>query len=217
MHHGTTSTLTLLTGALACCLAGCGGPIDEDEGPPEAITQAGHLKGARRARAVVKDAAGAVLARLSFRAQYDGTTSVSVSATLAAAQAGFHGMHVHANDNPANGAGCIADPAQPPATHFVSADGHLTLPNRPHGAHAGDMPSLLVMGSGRGSLEFLTDRFLVSDLIGRAVIVHQGADNFGNVPVGAAANQYTPNAPDATALTEATGNAGPRLGCGVIE
>src|SRR5215210_4006804 len=26
----------------------------------------------------------------------------------------FHGFHVHANDNPANGRGCIADPSAPP-------------------------------------------------------------------------------------------------------
>jgi Cu-Zn family superoxide dismutase len=213
MNYGRTPTLALLATTLAFA---CGQP-PEDEGALESVEQAGHVKHARRAKAVVKDATGAVIARLSFHTEHDGTVSVSASATLAPAQAGFHGMHIHANDNPANGVGCIADPAQPPATHFVSADGHLTLPGKTHGEHAGDMPPLLIMSNGRASLHFQTDRFAVTDIIGRAVIVHQGPDNFGNIPVGAAPNQYTPNAPDATALTQATGNAGPRLGCGVIE
>src|SRR3712207_3754678 len=38
----------------------------------------------------------------------------------------FHGFHVHANNNPANGRGCVANPGQPSLTWFVSADGHLS-------------------------------------------------------------------------------------------
>jgi Cu/Zn superoxide dismutase len=52
------------------------------------------------------------------------------------------------------------------------------------------------------------------------VILHAGPDNFGNIPVGTAPNQYTPNSTDpvtgATVLTANTGNAGNRIACGVI-
>ena len=71
-----------------------------------------------------------------------------------------------------------------------------------------------------GSLEELvagaTDRVAVRDLLRRAVVLHVGADNLGNIPVGDAPTQYEPNSPEATSLTARTGNAGDRLACGVI-
>jgi superoxide dismutase, Cu-Zn family len=61
----------------------------------------------------------------------------------AAAPGAFHGFHIHANDDPANGSGCIADPAMAPSTWFVSVDGHLKHdPAEMHGGHAGDLPTL---------------------------------------------------------------------------
>lgn len=128
----------------------------------------------------------------------------------------FHGLHVHANDVPANGAGCLADPAQPPATWFVSADGHLTMPGRTHGGHAGDLPPVLVDADGTADLKFTTARLSLAGLDNRAVVLHAGPDNLGNVPVGAAPDAYTPNSAAATAKTHATGNAGDRVACGVI-
>ena len=55
-----------------------------------------------------------------------GSTLATVWASLPPGNGGIHGLHVHvhANDNPANGDGCIADLAQPANTHFLSADGH---------------------------------------------------------------------------------------------
>jgi Cu/Zn superoxide dismutase len=47
--------------------------------------------------------------------------------------------------------------------------------------------------------------------------LHQGPDNYGNVPVGTAPNQYTANSAEATTLTQNTGNAGARIGCAVIQ
>jgi Cu-Zn family superoxide dismutase len=129
---------------------------------------------------------------------------------------GFHGYHIHANDNPANGDGCVADPAQPATTHFVSADGHWNPTAVTHGQHAGDMPNVKVLGDGSAFLSFTTEINPLSDIVGRAVILHDGIDNHGNVPVGTAANQYTANSAAATTATENTGNAGIRIGCGVI-
>jgi Cu-Zn family superoxide dismutase len=128
----------------------------------------------------------------------------------------FHGFHIHANDDPANGSGCVADRTQPAATWFVSADGHLTMPGHTHGAHAGDLPSVLLNPDGTADLKFTTARLTPAQLEGRAVVLHAGPDNYGNVPTGPGAEAYTPNSPAATAKTQATGNAGDRVACGVI-
>lgn len=120
--------------------------------------------------------------------------------------AGFHGFHIH-------GIGSCVAPA------FTSAGGHYNPGAATHAGHAGDLPSLLVMEDGTGELRFKTDRVTIADLLagsGTAFIVHALADNFGNVPVGTAASQYTANAADATTLTANTGNAGARIACGAI-
>jgi Cu-Zn family superoxide dismutase len=129
----------------------------------------------------------------------------------------FHGLHVHANDVPGNGAGCLADPAQASSTWFVSADGHLAMPGHTHGGHAGDLPPVLLDADGTADLKFTTARLDLAALDNRAVVLHAGPDNLGNVPVGAAPDAYTPNSPAATTKTQATGNAGDRVACGVIE
>jgi Cu-Zn family superoxide dismutase len=130
---------------------------------------------------------------------------------------GFHGFHIHANDDATNGNNCTADPKQPPNTWFVSADGHYDRSKKPHGNHDGDLTSLFVMNDGRATVEFRTDRLTPSQLARRAVVLHAGPDNFGNVPVGTASTQYTPNSQAARDATQKTGNAGDRIACGLIE
>jgi superoxide dismutase, Cu-Zn family len=160
----------------------------------------------RELRAELKDAAGAVVGLVQFTPV---TGGVQVTTEIAGLSPGFHGYHVHANNDPANGEGCV-----PPT--FVSADGHFAAAGTGHGAHAGDMPVLLAMANGSARARFVTDRFGLADLRGRAVIVHAGSNNYGNIPVGTNPDQYTPNSPAATAATAATGNAGARVACGVI-
>ena len=154
--------------------------------------------------AELHDATGASVGTVVFTAAGD-STAVVVTARLPAGTDGIHGFHVHANNNPANGDGCIADPAQPANTHFVSADGHYNPGGGTHGAHAGDMPALFFTQDGKAAMTFVTDRFTPAEIKGKAVIIHAAPDNYGNVPVGMAANQYTPNSPDATTLPENTG------------
>jgi superoxide dismutase, Cu-Zn family len=145
---------------------------------------------------------------------------IRVTVTLPAgstATGAFHGFHIHANDNARNGNGCMADPAAPAKDWFVSADGHFTKSSHSHPDHDGDMTSLYVAKDGRATLEFRTDRIAPSELIRRAIVIHAGPDNFGNVPTGAGAQNYTANSPAATETTERTGNAGNRIACGIIE
>ena len=129
----------------------------------------------------------------------------------------FHGFHVHANDNPANGEGCQADPAAAPSTWFVSADGHFKAPAETHGGHKGDLQTLYLLANGKATATFYVDRFEPQELDGRAVVFHAGRDNYGNIPVGTAAEEYTPNSPAALTRTADTGNAGNRVACGVLE
>ncbi len=129
----------------------------------------------------------------------------------------FHGFHIHANDSPANGNDCAADPKAASSTWFVSADGHWRRSaEEGHGDHAGDMTSLYLNRDGRANLEFTIDRLVPGELFNRAVIVHAGPDNFANVPLGALATQYS-GASDAIVATRNTGNAGDRIACGTIE
>jgi Cu/Zn superoxide dismutase len=73
-----------------------------------------------------------------------------------------------------------------------------------------------VLSDGSALLNY-THEVAVADLTGHAVILHEGMDNFGNIPLGTAANQYTANSQDAITATQNTGNAGNRIACGVIQ
>ena len=170
------------------------------------------------AETTLRLAGGRDVGKVVFFGVNDTVTRVKVALDLPSGQpmAGFHGFHVHANDDPSNGSGCVADPAQPPATWFVSADGHLAEPGQTHGAHRGDLPPLLVTEKGRAYSVSITDRMHVDDVVGRAVLLNAGADNLGNVPVGDGPLQYTPNTPAALEETAAKGNAGDRVACGVV-
>ena len=129
----------------------------------------------------------------------------------------FHGFHIHTGADVVSGtSGCIADAAKASTTWFVSAGGHLKADGQLHSNHTGDLESILVNADGSASSTFTTDRFMPGELAGRAIILHAGPDNFGNIPKGTAADQYTPNSPSAITKTDNTGNAGDRVACGVI-
>jgi Cu-Zn family superoxide dismutase len=173
----------------------------------------------RWAQATLRSADGTRIGTVDFGGdRHSDSTEVTVRLRRASALTEFHGLHIHANDAATNGDGCIADPAQPANTWFVSADGHWKhVATETHGHHAGDLPSVFVNGDGTASVEFEVDKLTPNEVVGRAVVLHAGADNFGNVPVGIAADQYTAVSADATTKTQNTGNAGDRFACGVIK
>ena len=141
----------------------------------------------------------------------DGTTiGVSASATAArltevtvtldvpldaTAVRSFHGFHIHANDNSANGDGCQADPATQPATWFVSADGHLQHEGQRHGAHAGDLPSLHLNSDGSARTTFAIDRIDLAELAGRASSFTQGPTTSATSPSARRPTNTRPTAP----------------------
>ena len=112
---------------------------------------------------------------------------------VSGAPAGKHGIHVHENgscEDAGNAAGGHYNP------HGVE---HGFLPtNGLEKAHAGDMGNIEVNEAGEGSLEVdLPGTTLEGEhgIAGRAVILHEKEDDFG----------------------QPTGNAGGRIGCGIIE
>jgi|Tabmets5t2r1_1033131.scaffolds.fasta_scaffold01148_3 Cu-Zn family superoxide dismutase len=153
--------------------------------------------------ATLQDASGADVGWARF--ERDGA-AVHVKARAYGLPPGFHGFHVHAVG--------VCDGA----VGFASAGGHYNPAGASHAHHAGDLPSLLVKQDGTAELDFRTDGFTVDqllDLDGSAVIVHAGADNFGNIPSRYLSSATLIPGPDATTL--ATGDSGARAACGVVE
>jgi len=86
------------------------------------------------------------------------------------------------------------------------AHGHWNPTNEKHGKwgsgefHSGDIGNVQLDGDGNGELTMSTDRWTIggsdqTNILNRAVIVHSGVDDY---------------------TTQPTGNAGSRIGCGVI-
>ncbi len=124
---------------------------------------------------------------------------VAVVTVLAGVPRGFHGLHVHET-------GRCRRPS------FESAGGHFNPTGAPHGAHAGDLPVVYVMRMRFAVSIATTDRFRIRDLFdvdGSAVVVHARPDNYANIPP----DRYDPDPDEATL---ATGDAGERIGCGVV-
>ncbi len=124
---------------------------------------------------------------------------------------GFHGVHIHSVGK------CEANSAAPTGGapgDFLSAGGHFMAQGQ-HGS--GDLTSLQVRKDGGALLETTTDGFTKADLLGGAgtsIVIHAGADNFGNIP----ADRYNQvnGAPGPDQTTMSTGDAGKRVACGVI-
>ena len=98
----------------------------------------------------------------------------------------------------------------------MSADGHLKGGATARTATTrATCPSPYVQDDGTAHLASPPTR-AAPDLVGKALILHAGRNNFGNIPVGSEPNQYTPNSPAATTMTANTGNSGDRIACGVV-
>ena len=97
-------------------------------------------------------------------------------------ETGFFGFHIH------QGKECFG-------VDFSGAEGHYNPMGQPHPEHAGDLPPL-IRCRGNAYLSFRTDRFSVSEVIGRTVVIHSDPDDFHTQPAG---------------------NAGKKIACGVIQ
>jgi Cu-Zn family superoxide dismutase len=119
-------------------------------------------------------------------------TRVRVEGEIAGLSPGLHGIHIHEKGD------CSAADA-------MSTGGHFNPQSKKHGSpavpdrHAGDLGNLNANEYGKATLALMVDGISVGKgadgVVGRAVIVHAGADDL---------------------KTDPTGNSGGRVGCGVI-
>jgi superoxide dismutase, Cu-Zn family len=136
--------------------------------------------------------------------------------TVAAGQLapGFHGMHIHSvgKCEPAS----VAPTGGPPGD-FNSAGAHFQAGGHTTHPASGDLASLQVRGDGSAMSVTTTDAFTAADLLAgqkTALIIHEKADNFANIPPERYQQLNGTPGPDET--TMATGDAGKRVACGVI-
>ena len=119
---------------------------------------------------------------------------VTMKAEIVGLNEGNHAIHIHAIGD------CSAEDGK-------SAGGHWNPTDNNHGKwmeepfHTGDIGNLVANAEGKGTIERETDLWCVNcedeskNIVGKAIIIHEGPDDFSSQPSGAA---------------------GPRIGCGEI-
>lgn len=145
---------------------------------------------ALEAKAVISGTAGSTLKGTATFTEVDGGTRVVVE--VEGAPPGDHAVHLHQTGD------CSA-------ADFSSAGGHFNPDGHAHGKpgegehHPGDFGNMTVAADGTGKLELVADELTVAagkySVVGKSIIVHDKPDDFG----------------------QPTGNAGGRIGCGVVE
>ena len=204
-----TLTRAVLSAALVLALAACQkqddaavaeetpppapAPVDTTPAPPPLVTPDGGQVPPATANVMLQGKAGTnVGGALSFIAE-DGGVRVTGQLTGLPAN-GTHGFHVHETGD------CSA-------ADFSSAGSHFNPGNSAHGDrsaggehHAGDIPNQVADASGNATVDQRLAGLEIgtggpNDIVGRAVIVHEKADDYATQP---------------------TGDAGGRLACGVI-
>jgi Cu-Zn family superoxide dismutase len=121
------------------------------------------------------------------------TGGVAVVVHIENATPGVHGIHIHEKGD------CSAPDA-------ASAGAHFNPGGMPHAAptatqrHAGDLGNITIESNGTGHLEIVDDLLTVrpgpNSVVGKSVVFHEKADDLTSQP---------------------SGNAGGRLGCGVVQ
>lgn len=130
--------------------------------------------------------------RVEFTKKDDGTVQMSLNLTFPKMANKTVAVHFHEH-------GDCGDAGK-------GAHGHWNPTNEAHGKwgssayHSGDIGNIQLNGEGSGALTVSSDRWTIggddkTNVLGRAVIVHSGVDDY---------------------TTQPTGNSGSRIGCGVI-
>lgn len=112
--------------------------------------------------------------------------TVTMTAIIDGLEPGSHAIHIHQT------ADCSSDDGK-------SAGGHWNPTAKPHGKwgaetgyHKGDIGNFIADENGNGTITHSTDEWCIGcddenkNIVGKAVIVHAGADDFTSQPSGAA-------------------------------
>ena len=153
-----------------CALLGLAGCVTIENDSPRALASAMLMR---------SDGAPAGVAQLTR----DGS-ELTLSVDARGLSPGLHGMHIHA----------VGRCDRP---EFLSAQGHWNPAERAHGsanpagAHAGDLPNLVVGADGRGTGKFRLDPSSLAvglagllDADGAAIVIHAAADDLHSDPSG---------------------------------
>lgn len=121
------------------------------------------------------------------------TGGVAVVVHIENATPGVHGLHVHEKGD------CSAPDASSAGAHFNPGGMPHAGPTETH-RHAGDLGNITIEANGTGHLELVSDLLTVkpgpNSVVGKSVVFHEKADDLTSQPAG---------------------NAGGRLGCGVVQ
>jgi len=116
---------------------------------------------------------------------------ISMTAIITGLDEGMHAIHLHAESD------CSSDDGK-------STGGHWNPTAQPHGEwgaeagyHKGDIGNFTANANGQGTITFATDQWCIGcgddtkDILGKAIIVHQGTDDFTSQPSGAAGSRVS--------------------------
>ena len=116
---------------------------------------------------------------------------VKIVATFKKLPPGKHGFHIHESGDLREGCKSCCAHYNPSNTEHSGLDG----------GHAGDLGNIKTDDEGNCSMSIKTDKFMVDDILGRSIIIHEDEDDLG---LGNESDSKT------------TGHSGARIACSVI-
>ncbi|WP_372919535.1 superoxide dismutase family protein [Salegentibacter sp.] len=121
---------------------------------------------------------------------------VTMTALITGLQEGEHAIHIHEFGD------CSMEDGSSAGGHWNPTDERHGKWGDDEGYHKGDIGNFTTDANGNGTITMTTDEWCIGcgdeekDILGKSIIVHDGVDDFTSQPAG---------------------NAGTRVGCGVIE
>ena len=137
---------------------------------------------------------GASIGTVTFKQTAKG---LLITPALGKLSPGEHGFHIHENGS------CEAALKDGKMGAALAAGGHLNPEKVAHhgtplDGHLGDLPALTVNDKGFATTPVLAPRLKLTDIQGRAIMIHAGGDNYSDSP-------------------KPLGGGGDRVACGVIK